>query len=95
MLIVTAKEGYCWCILEQMSNSNDALPYPPPEQILHEAQNLALLAVSADQQKDIQAAIYYYNVMPFYFSSICNDCNVFITGINRLFETIPFCSRKC
>lgn len=34
-----------------------------PDQILHEAQNLALLAVCLDQQKDVQAAIYYYSVM--------------------------------
>ena len=40
--------------------SND---HPMSTYILNEAHNLASLAVSFDQQKDFQAAIYYYNVI--------------------------------
>lgn len=36
--------------------SNDSIT------ILQEAQNLATLAVAYDQQKDLQAAIYFYSV---------------------------------
>lgn len=52
-----------------MSDASDAASISP-EKILHEAQNLALLAVSYDQQKDLQAAIYYYSVM-LLFSLLC------------------------